>query len=938
MEKVRIGNDLKINFSVYRNGEPESFDGATNISTKIVNESYNKTIDHTYSIVDNVIQFNIDALELKQCGKCRVFISYTKVGDYTVDSPAFELVQYTEDTGGTEVIGIEIVKINISGDIGINRDGASAYEVWVAYPGNEGKTIEQYFEWLRENPTKIDLDGLNSNLDKLHFKPDTLVQLANIGDVRYSQESRTLEVKVSDTVSIQLGQEMQTRVKNDEAIQINNGQMVYINSAAGANPLAKLASTTNADIAQRTFGMATENIPANGFGAITTEGLVRDINTSAFPEGAMLWLGTNGSVTNIEPLAPVSKISVGMVLRSNANNGVVYVKIRAIARNQKLSDVYAPTITGGDILRWNSTTLRFETFNITSALSNKVDTSRTITAGNGLTGGGNLTEDMTINVVNTDDSIVVSADGIKVDTQDTLTSDSVTKPLSANQGKTLQDNKAEKTRNIVAGAGLTGGGDLTVDRTINVATADDSLVVAADSVKVNTNNTLTSTSTTQPLSANQGKVLNEKVVQVETDLNDFDTDFINALNSVANNIGYDLGLGKKTDDTYRLLNIIGKRTGYVGYLDNYTLHGFEYTPNQNDDIVTLIGNSTYNTTKPIQSQMRPFEELISTKERFYLRDDVTKRIDGSASNLTNPDYLQKVYIPEFWYGAMFDSVRNKIQLWFSLIPVTGFMHIAQQAVCRYPGYIDGTGKARSHSGFKYPNNKNLIEFTAAGQLTSTDLFVLPYYTYNALSLLLLHDIGRRNAQAVWTGLKTGSTYSNITSGKTDGLTAPSGEVPADAETASNKPFRWRFIENIYGDCWKIMSGVYCNQVGAERRVMICADPYKSNTNSVISADYVQACIIAAGEGWLKDINAPWINAKAYGASSTTGYSDYTYNNTADKTILIAGGHSGTGASGGPFCLDSYNSASYRSITFGALFASIDRLPAATQVVKPALIY
>ena len=289
---------------------------------------------------------------------------------------------------------------------------------------------------------------------------------------------------------------------------------------------------------------------------------------------------------------------------------------------------------------------------------------------------------------------------------------------------------------------------------------------------------------------------------------------------------------------------------------NDTLHGFEYTPEQNDDIVAFVGNSVHNTNKTIQSMMTPFEELISTKERFNLQTDVTKRIDGSASHLTDPNYLQKVSVPEFWYGSRFDSVRNKIQVWFSLVPVPGFMHIAPQAVCRYPGYIDGTGKARSHSGFKYPNNKNLIEFTTACQLTSDDLFVLPYYTYNALSLLLLHDVGRRNAQAIWSGLQSGSTYSNITSGKTDGLTTPSGEVSADAETASNKPFRWRFIENLYGDCWKILSGVYLNQVGAERRVMICPDPYKSNTNSVISADYVQACIIAAGEGWLKDINAP----------------------------------------------------------------------------------
>ena len=204
--------------------------------------------------------------------------------------------------------------------------------------------------------------------------------------------------------------------------------------------------------------------------------------------------------------------------------------------------------------------------------------------------------------------------------------------------------------------------------------------------------------------------------------------------------------------------------------------------------------------------------------------------------------------------------------------------------------------------------------------------------------MLLHDIGRRNAQAVWAGLQSGSTFSNITSGKTDILTTPSGEVSADAETASNNPFRWRFIENIYGDCWKILSGVYLNQVGAERRVMICPDPYKANTSSVISADYVQACIIPSTSGWVKDVNLPWIGAKTLGASSTTGYCDYTYNNTTDKNILIAGGASNNGATDGPFFLNSNYSASHRSISIGALFASIDRLPAATQVVVSSLIY
>lgn len=144
---------------------------------------------------------------------------------------------------------------------------------------------------------------------------------------------------------------------------------------------------------------------------------------------------------------------------------------------------------------------------------------RTITAGNGLTGGGSLATDMELAVGNTDDSIVVGANGIKVDTQDSLTSTSATKPLSAAKGKTLQDTKADKDVTIEAGNGLTGGGDLGADRTIDVVSANDGITVNADNIQLNTIDNVTSTSVTKPLSANQGKVLNDKVVQLETDLN-----------------------------------------------------------------------------------------------------------------------------------------------------------------------------------------------------------------------------------------------------------------------------------------------------------------------------------------------------------------------------------------------------------------------------------
>ena len=86
-----------------------------------------------------------------------------------------------------------------------------------------------------------------------------------------------------------------------------------------------------------------------------------------------------------------------------------------------------------------------------------------------------MSGDVTVNVSNTDDSIVVGADGIKVDTQNSLTSTSTTKPLSAAQGKALQDNKVDTSRTITAGNGLTGGGDLSSDVTVNVGNTDDTI-------------------------------------------------------------------------------------------------------------------------------------------------------------------------------------------------------------------------------------------------------------------------------------------------------------------------------------------------------------------------------------------------------------------------------------------------------------------------------
>ena len=63
--------------------------------------------------------------------------------------------------------------------------------------------------------------------------------------------------------------------------------------------------------------------------------------------------------------------------------------------------------------------------------------SLTLTTSTGISGAGNPASPIILDIL--DDSLVISGDKVKVDTQDILTSTSATKPLSAAQGKTLKD-------------------------------------------------------------------------------------------------------------------------------------------------------------------------------------------------------------------------------------------------------------------------------------------------------------------------------------------------------------------------------------------------------------------------------------------------------------------------------------------------------------------
>lgn len=73
-------------------------------------------------------------------------------------------------------------------------------------------------------------------------------------------------------------------------------------------------------------------------------------------------------------------------------------------------------------------------------------------------------------------------------------------------------NKANKTIQVIAGNGLVGGGDLSTNRKLNIASADDGITVNADNIKLNIVDNATTDSATRAGSARQIKLLNENKV------------------------------------------------------------------------------------------------------------------------------------------------------------------------------------------------------------------------------------------------------------------------------------------------------------------------------------------------------------------------------------------------------------------------------------------
>jgi hypothetical protein len=209
-------------------------------------------------------------------------------------------------------------------------------------------------------------------------------------------------------ITQQVGEELYRYGKASAAITDSPLQLVYKTGVVGASGVITfapaIAGITNSD---QILGCATESIALNGFGRVTTYGIVNNITTNGTAYGEtwadnddIYYNPVTGGLTKTIPTAPNLKLLVGTVINAAGGGaGSFIVKFGVATYLSELSDVQLSSPTGGQILTYNQTNTRWKNTSLTAGtgISITPTTGGDVTIASTVTSGITITDDTTTN-------------------------------------------------------------------------------------------------------------------------------------------------------------------------------------------------------------------------------------------------------------------------------------------------------------------------------------------------------------------------------------------------------------------------------------------------------------------------------------------------------------------------------------------------------------
>ena len=194
--------------------------------------------------------------------------------------------------------------------------------------GNNNNWLLEYDANSKKVQFTTDLGPINTlKFDRNH----THEEFPEVGQLCWSEQDQTLNLQHPNGVTQQIGQETYAKVRNKTGSTIPNGTAVRFAGAEQDGTARLLVAPFQANNVYPSLyglGITTENIENGADGRVTVWGKVREVNTSAFNVGDVLYVSTTvaGGLTNVKPTAPNNVVPMAAVLRVDSSAGEIFVR------------------------------------------------------------------------------------------------------------------------------------------------------------------------------------------------------------------------------------------------------------------------------------------------------------------------------------------------------------------------------------------------------------------------------------------------------------------------------------------------------------------------------------------------------------------------------------------------------------------------------------
>ena len=312
----------------------------------------------------NIPASGVTGLNLTQIADGSVTASVSNTNGLRVNSKTEitgSLIVTDGITGSIDYSNITNKPTLVSGSIQIDITGTTGYSTFSSSISNSVSSLSSSLGSISQSIATTDLNQDN-RLNSLESASGSIRTDFNSFTSSYTTVSGSLDSRL-DVLEAYSGSQLvpsasmsfrtlQTDVycKNVSGAQINKGTVVRIVGATGDNPLIGVADPTTEHTSANVLGIATVNIPNDGFGLVITEGVLTGVNTNGMIAGDLLYLGPNGTFTTTPTIAPNHGVRLGEVLRVQQNNGSIYVRVDNGIELNEAHDVIYNDITSGDLL------------------------------------------------------------------------------------------------------------------------------------------------------------------------------------------------------------------------------------------------------------------------------------------------------------------------------------------------------------------------------------------------------------------------------------------------------------------------------------------------------------------------------------------------------------------------------------------------------------